>query len=687
MNFKAQVISGLRYGILLCCLIWMSMTVDAQVKKNYFDGPYIFDQADSLRIQWVEHGIGYDTMIRKDQAIIFQRDSLPVVNLQDLGFITDNQASYSGVEKLVSLSDVHGQYDILIQLLKTHHVIGEENNWKYGTGHLMVIGDNFDRGDKVLDILWFLFHLQKEAHKAGGKVHVLLGNHEMMVLQGDLRYLHRKYRYTSGYFRTTYDQFFRKGSVLGDWLASHKVFTSINKNLFVHAGVSDTLLDLGYPIDEMNEIFRDQIIRQPEDSIYKDSVLSLLYMDQGPLWYRGYFDSAATNSIIIDDILGRLDQNKVIVGHTSLEEIQGMQSDKIIAIDCSIKLGYDGQVLILENNEFTIGELDGSRIALHEESKPHKNSLFNHIYNLGPMPRFKITTNLSTLIKKSEDEKYQPATFHLSDQARGNTLDLNCRIRSRGNMRKKVCWFPPVKIDFSKSVLDSLGFQKIDKLKLVLPCNNRNTSANYLYKEYFLYTLYSLIDTNCLRAKLIDLTLAEENEDKYQFVGFMIEHEKEYARRKNAKIIEIGKVRAGALDRESFLKMAFFQYMICNTDWTVANKHNLEIVKLPGIDRVVGIPYDFDYSGFVGQEYATPAPTLPIESVHVRYFHKYLVTEKEFYRMVNYYLSIEKAVYKHCDDATYMSAKTIKANKAYLASFFKLLRKPERLKGSIVRKN
>ena len=55
------------------------------------------------------------------------------------------------------------------------------------------------------------------------------------------------------------------------------------------------------------------------------------------------------------------------------------------------------------------------------------------------------------------------------------------------------------------------------------------------------------------------------------------------------------------MDRELFLKMEFFQYMIANTDWSLSNKHNLELVKVPARDKVIALPYDFDYSGFVGQ--------------------------------------------------------------------------------------
>jgi len=174
--------------------------------------------------------------------------------------------------------------------------------------------------------------------------------------------------------------------------------------------------------------------------------------------------------------------------------------------------------------------------------------------------------------------------------------------------------------------------------------------------------------------------------EKFDMTGFLIEDAEEYARRKNATVIEVGRVNPSKLDRESFLKMEFFQYMISNTDWAVINKHNLKLVKLPDVEKIVALPYDFDYSGFVGHEYAIPHESLPIEDVHERYFFSYKITEEEFYQMVKYYQSIEQDLYRICDEATYMKPKTIKKNKAYLREFFKLLENPKRLKLSIIKK-
>lgn len=657
----------------------------SQINPEYFDGPYIFHQNDSLQIQWIEAGIGHDSLIAKSEATVFDRVGLPKVDLQNLDFNRDSQVEFNDVEKVIALSDVHGQFGILKKLLLANQVIDEEDHWNLGKGHLVIVGDNLDRGDQVLEILWFLFYLQKEAATAGGNVQVLLGNHEIMVLQGDIRYISKKYYYTSAIFKSQYYHFFRRGSVLGDWLASHKVLTSINKNLFVHGGVSDAVLDLNLSLTEINNTFTKKLLRAKEEDILKDSLLTMLYSTDGPVWYRGYFDTENFKKKNIKSILKRLDQDRVIVGHTSLDKITAMFGGRVIGVDCSIKKGLDGQVLILENNTYSVGDLDGKKKILSGIKTKKRTSLFNYIYDLEGVPKIKIETNFKKVRRDKMKEKYHEGQLVVANQFGKDAIRFKGRVRARGNMRKQVCRMPPLKFDIKKGDLKSNGFMKIDKLKFVFPCKANKFSQELLYKEFFLYDLYTFIDKNCFRAKLVDVNICENGKDTNKMVGFVIEDEEEYARKNNAKVITNGRVGASHLDRDLFLKMEFFQYMIANTDWSLGNKHNLELVKVPTHEKIIALPYDFDYSGFVGQQYAVPHESLPIKDVNERYFFSYKITEEEFYKTVEYYLSIEEDIYRMCDEANYMSEKTIKQNKSYLKDFFDLLRNPKRLKPKMVK--
>lgn len=302
-------------------------------------------------------------------------------------------------------------------------------------------------------------------------------------------------------------------------------------------------------------------------------------------------------------------------------------------------------------------------------------SLFDYIYKLDGLPHIRIETDIKSLIRKKNLEEYQEASVILMNAKNEVLLDLPARVRSRGNMRKKVSLIPPIKIDFNKSELDSLGFLKIDKLKVVFPSNKNKHNQQRLFKEYFLYELYEMIDPDAIRTKLVNFCITHQGEAKYHFQGFIIENEAEYARRKEAQVLERETFKSVFLEREPFLKMTFFQYMIANTDWAIGNIHNLMLVKLPKFDKTIALPYDFDYAGVVGHDYAVPSTTLPIKDVHQRYFFPSLrVSQEEYDQTVKYFLSIEEDVYRKCESASYMDKRSIDDCKQYLKKFFNMMR-------------
>ena len=96
---------------------------------------------------------------------------------------------FSNVERVVSFGDVHGAYDALVVTLKNAGVIDEEAHWNGGRTHLVSTGDLLDRGAESRRVMDLMMRLEQEALRAGGRVHQLLGNHEVMNLNGDLRYV------------------------------------------------------------------------------------------------------------------------------------------------------------------------------------------------------------------------------------------------------------------------------------------------------------------------------------------------------------------------------------------------------------------------------------------------------------------------------------------------------------------
>ena len=256
--------------IVFLLLMFLNTIINGQGITNYYDGPYIDHEGSNLRIRWVEEGYNKDTLIPMKEAVVFERPGLPKVELSDLAIPPTSQWEYDYVNHFIALSDLHGQFDIFIELLRKYQVINENREWIFGSNHLIITGDHFSRGDKVMEILWFLFHLEKQAAKEGGHVHVLLGNHELMTLNNDLRYMNRKYAYTAGVLQIRYDKLFSDKSVLGQWLKSKNVAIIVNDFLFIHGGISEKVMDKNLTVNDINICFKDKIMTGNPDIIYRD---------------------------------------------------------------------------------------------------------------------------------------------------------------------------------------------------------------------------------------------------------------------------------------------------------------------------------------------------------------------------------------------------------------------------------
>lgn len=96
---------------------------------------------------------------------------------------------YPDVDRIVAVGDVHGAYDALVETLQAADVIDSRLSWNGGKTHLVFTGDLLDRGAKSRQVMDLIMRLEKEARRRGGRVHLLLGNHEVMNLNGDLRYV------------------------------------------------------------------------------------------------------------------------------------------------------------------------------------------------------------------------------------------------------------------------------------------------------------------------------------------------------------------------------------------------------------------------------------------------------------------------------------------------------------------
>ena len=307
--------------------------------SNLSDGPYIF--------------INKDKLIKK--TILKGKVSSKVLGINTYDTIYyPEKSTFNKIRKIAAFSDIHGQYDLAIQLLKNNKIIDKDLNWIFGKGHLVIVGDVFDRGNKVNEVLWLIYKLEIQAKSKGGRVHFLLGNHEYMIFHKDLRYINEKYNLSSRLLNLEYDELYSDKTILGRWLRSKSTIIKINENVFTHGGVSEYFIgNGGSDFEEINTIMRKSINRTKQEMKSTD-FYDIYYGPKSLIWYRGYFkkygDDLTGNDI--SKILKLLDSKHIVVGHCSDNEVVQLFNNKIFGVDSSIKNGKYGEILFIENKQF-----------------------------------------------------------------------------------------------------------------------------------------------------------------------------------------------------------------------------------------------------------------------------------------------------------------------------------------------
>lgn len=254
------------------------------------------------------------------------------------------RGNLQGVDSLYVVGDVHGQYDRLDSLLRNAGLVDGDGHWSGGRKHLVLLGDLMDRGPDVRRLLWFVYRLQEEAARAGGRVHPLLGNHEVMVLAGDLRYVAPKEQLMARLQGVPYGKMYDpEASVLGRWITSWPVALRVNGVLLAHGGIGPAYRD--WSVTALNDSARSWI-REPLFRYWTDSTVDVPPMDSAavarrvklhfdgpsPLWYRGY---ARTDTLgeTLRETLDRHDADLHVIAHTPVPEIRHSYRDSLILVD------------------------------------------------------------------------------------------------------------------------------------------------------------------------------------------------------------------------------------------------------------------------------------------------------------------------------------------------------------------
>ncbi|MBD3649472.1 MAG: metallophosphoesterase [Pseudomonadales bacterium] len=299
------------------------------------------------------------------------------------------QEEWQNVSRIVAIGDLHGDYEQFVKVMTMAGLIDDEGEWAGGKTHLVQTGDIPDRAADSLKIINHLQRLEKQARRAGGYVHLLIGNHEAMNVYRDLRYVHpgesqnmvdsRSERRREQYYRRhvdylssqnpemEFDETFRQqweklhppGFVehrllwqpdgkIGKWVRRHNTVIRINDILFVHGGISPHTPFLS--LDEINTKVRRELgkLPLPPDALASDP--------QGPLWYRGLIHNPEeTERPAVMEMLRHYGANHIVMGHTTGKgAIRPRFDGHVIAIDVGLSRAYGGHMacLVIDDGKF-----------------------------------------------------------------------------------------------------------------------------------------------------------------------------------------------------------------------------------------------------------------------------------------------------------------------------------------------
>ncbi|BDU73619.1 metallophosphoesterase [Mesoterricola silvestris] len=311
------------------------------------DGPHVVWEGRGARVLRWRQGRPEETALPADFRL--ELDGLPPLTL-DPAPAPQQPAAFPLPARIAAISDIHGNYAAMTALLVKQGILAKNLAWAFGKGHLVVLGDTVDRGPQVTEAFWLLRSLERQARDAGGGVHVLLGNHEVMDMKGDLRYLNAKYRALP--LSTPY--LLGPDTEAGRWLRSLPVMVRFGDLLFVHGGVSPRLGEAFPSLEALNAAARDAMPRPKKTLLGGD----------GPLWYRGMVQDPVDPAAVVEASLRPYGARTVVVGHTTVKQVTVIRPGQVYLIDAGLSEGRPGELWLQVDGKRWRGLADGTRVPL-----------------------------------------------------------------------------------------------------------------------------------------------------------------------------------------------------------------------------------------------------------------------------------------------------------------------------------
>jgi hypothetical protein len=256
-------------------------------------------------------------------------------------FLENTSFSKESFTPIIAIGDLHADLESSKKAFQIAGILNEKGEWIQDNIIVVQTGDLTDRGPDGETLLKWIQHLEKEAPKHNSQFYTLIGNHEAMNIKGDWRYVSPADVTSFGGLEER-KKSFSPGGFWSEWILSHEAVLDIQGNVFVHGGVSTGFAkdakDLSYDVQSALRSRRNELVLQ----------------DNGPLWYRGYWQN--TEELACSEatfVLNKMNATRMIMGHTTQRDgkVRTRCDGRLIAIDTGISKHYGENVAAIRIDE------------------------------------------------------------------------------------------------------------------------------------------------------------------------------------------------------------------------------------------------------------------------------------------------------------------------------------------------
>ncbi len=315
-----------------------------------------------------------------------------------------------------------------------------------------------------------------------------------------------------------------------------------------------------------------------------------------------------------------------------------------------------------------------SLVLLSFTTTPNVNksrTIFDELVREGVL-EVTLRADFSAIVDNRRSEESVKGTFTYEDED-GDNVDHKVKLELRGRFRRKVCEFPPLMLKFKKDELHKMGLSDHNDIKLVTHCvDEKSIGKSNVLKEYLAYKLYSVLTDKSYRVQLVRIKYEDESGvyGKFRRYGFLIEDTDEMAERLGGVEFEGMNPESSRLSATDENRMAVFQYMIGNEDYSIMMGRNVKMVRLPDEAPMITVPYDFDFSGFVNTGYARPAVDAGLTEVRQRAYLGNPCPPEMFSQTLELFTARREVLMETIDDFKMLSRSERNDLMAYLDSFY-----------------